>query len=202
MTKSAAQRVKRANNLLDKATRAHRAGNLDEAIGGYVQALEIDPENPQAFNNMGVALRAQGAFPAAVASYRCAIAISSGDPGSHSNLGNAMRALGRHPEAAASHRRALELDAEILLKATRVDGVYSEDPEKNPHAILYRHLTYNLILERNLRVMDPTAIAHCMEHKIPVLVFNYQTEGNIQRAIRGEKVGTLVSSEATEKESD
>ena len=114
MTKSAAQRVKRAKNLLDKATRAHRAGNLDEAIGGYVQALEIDPENPQAFNNMGVALRAQGDFHAAVASYRCAIAISSGDPGSHSNLGNALRALGRHPEAEASHRRALELDADYL----------------------------------------------------------------------------------------
>lgn len=114
MTKSAAQRAKRAKKLLDKATRAHRAGNLDEAIGGYVQVLEIDPENPQAFNNMGVALRAQGDFHAAVASYRRAIAISSTDPGSHSNLGNALRALGRHPEAEASHRRALELDAGYL----------------------------------------------------------------------------------------
>ena len=102
----------------------------------------------------------------------------------------------------AAAQRALELDAEILLKATRVDGVYSEDPEKNPHAVLYRHLTYHRVLERNLRVMDHTAIAHCMEHKIPVLVFNYQTEGNIQRAIGGEKVGTLVSSEEIEKESE
>ena len=100
----------------------------------------------------------------------------------------------------AAAQRALELDAEILLKATRVDGVYSEDPEKNPHAVLYRHLTYSLVLERDLRVMDHTAIAQCMEHKLPVLVFNYREEGSIQRAISGDRVGTLISSEEFEKE--
>ena len=87
---------------------------------------------------------------------------------------------------------ALELDAEILLKATRVDGVYSEDPEKNPHATWFPHLSYNAVRERNLRVMDATAIAHCMEHLKPILVFNYLKAGNIERAVRGEKLGTLI----------
>ena len=87
---------------------------------------------------------------------------------------------------------ALELDAQVLLKATRVDGVYSEDPEKNPHATWFPHLSYNDVRERNLKVMDATAIAHCMEHQKPILVFNYLKEGNIERAVRGEKVGTLI----------
>jgi len=94
----------------------------------------------------------------------------------------------------AAAQRALELEADILLKATRVDGVYSEDPEANPHAVLYRHLDYNTVRERDLRVMDHTAITQCMEHNMPILVFNYQKEGNIQRAVGGERVGTLISS--------
>lgn len=95
----------------------------------------------------------------------------------------------------AAALRALELEAEIVMKATRVDGVYSDDPEKNPHAVLYPHLTYQAVLEQNLQVMDSTAIAQCMEHFMPVLVFNYRREGNILRAIRGEKVGTRIDSE-------
>ena len=92
----------------------------------------------------------------------------------------------------AAAQRALELEANVLLKATRVDGVYSDDPEKNPHAVLYRDLSYATVLEQNLRVMDTTAITQCMEHKMPILVFNFQKEGNIQRAVSGEKVGTLI----------
>jgi uridylate kinase len=95
----------------------------------------------------------------------------------------------------AAAQRALELEADILLKATRVDGVYSDDPEKNPHALLYRDLTYAAVREQNLRVMDPTAIAQCMEHNMPILVFNYRKEGNIERAVLGEKVGTLIASQ-------
>lgn len=95
----------------------------------------------------------------------------------------------------AAALRALELEAEIVMKATRVDGVYSDDPEKNPHAVLYPYLTYQAVLEQNLQVMDSTAIAQCMEHCMPVLVFNYRREGNILRAIRGEKVGTRIDSE-------
>ena len=86
----------------------------------------------------------------------------------------------------------MELEADILLKATRVDGVYSEDPEKNPHAVMYNELDYNTVLERGLRVMDQTAITHCMERRMPVLVFNYKKDGNILRAIHGEKVGTRI----------
>jgi len=89
-------------------------------------------------------------------------------------------------------QRALELEADILMKATRVDGVYSDDPEKNPHAVLYRDLTYQQIREQNLRVMDATAISQCMEHAMPILVFNYRKDGNIERAVAGEKLGTLV----------
>ena len=101
----------------------------------------------------------------------------------------------------AAAQKAQELDADILLKATRVDGVYSDDPEKNPHAELYRELTYQAVREQNLRVMDPTAIAHCMEHDLPILVFNYKKDGNIERAVIGERVGTLVSSSGARSKS-
>jgi uridylate kinase len=93
----------------------------------------------------------------------------------------------------AASLRALELEAEVVMKATRVDGVYSEDPEKNPHAVLYRELDFGTVLEKHLRVMDSTAITHCMEHKMPILVFNYRKDGNIQRAVQGDKVGTLIA---------
>ena len=97
----------------------------------------------------------------------------------------------------AAAQKAQELEAEILLKATRVDGVYSDDPEKNPHAELYRSLTYQVVREQNLRVMDPTAIAHCMEHDLPILVFNFKIDGNIERAVAGERLGTIISRDAT-----
>ena len=93
----------------------------------------------------------------------------------------------------AAALRSMELEAEILLKATRVDGVYSDDPEKNPHAVLYSELDYVTVVEQQLRVMDSTAISHCMEHKMPIMVFNYLKDGNIQKAVAGEKVGTLIA---------
>ena len=95
----------------------------------------------------------------------------------------------------AAAQRSLELEVDLLLKATRVDGVYSDDPEKNPHAVLYRELTYQQVREQNLRVMDATAISQCMEHDLPILVFNFRKDGNIERAVRGEPVGTLISSQ-------
>lgn len=101
----------------------------------------------------------------------------------------------------AAALRSLELGADILLKATRVDGVYSDDPEKNPHAVLYRELDYRTVREQNLRVMDSTAITHCMEHNMPILVFNFRKEGNIQRAVRGDRVGTTISSTTPPRES-
>ena len=92
----------------------------------------------------------------------------------------------------AAALRACELGADILLKATRVDGVYSDDPEKNPHAVLYEKLTYQKVLAENLHVMDMTAIGLCMDNKVPILVFNYLKDGNIVRAVAGERVGTYV----------
>jgi uridylate kinase len=100
----------------------------------------------------------------------------------------------------AAAQRALELDADILLKATRVDGVYSDDPEKNPHAVLYSELSYAQVREQNLRVMDPTAIAQCMEHNMPILVFNFKKEGYIERAVAGEKVGTWIGAKVHERQ--
>jgi uridylate kinase len=93
----------------------------------------------------------------------------------------------------AAALRARELEADILLKATKVDGVYSEDPEQNPHAVRYEKLTYPQVLRDNLRVMDMAAISLCREGKMPILVFNFKREGNIERAIAGHAIGTLVS---------
>jgi len=93
----------------------------------------------------------------------------------------------------AAALRGKELGAEVLLKATRVDGVYSADPEINPHAALYQHLTYEQVLRDKLKVMDMTAIGMCLENHLPILVFNFKKEGNIARAIAGETIGTWVS---------
>ncbi len=93
----------------------------------------------------------------------------------------------------AATQRALELGADIVLKATRVDGVYSDDPEKNPHAVLYHELDYEKVIAQDLRVMDGTAISQCREHKMPVLVFNFKKDGNIVKAISGGRVGTRIS---------
>jgi uridylate kinase len=92
----------------------------------------------------------------------------------------------------AAALRGKELGVEVLLKATRVDGVYSSDPEKNPHAVLYERLTYDQVLRDQLKVMDMTAIGMCMENSLPILVFNFKREGNIERAIAGEPIGTWV----------
>jgi len=94
----------------------------------------------------------------------------------------------------AAAQRALELEADVLLKATRVDGVFSDDPEKNPHAQLYSELSYEDVRRQNLRVMDHEAVTKCMEYELPILVFNFRKEGNIERAVCGQRVGTLIRS--------
>jgi uridylate kinase len=90
--------------------------------------------------------------------------------------------------------RAMEIHAEILLKATKVDGVYSADPVKEPKAIRYKHLSYMEVLRQRLHVMDTTAITLCMDNHVPILVFSVQKPGNIMRAVLGEgpQIGTLV----------
>ena len=92
----------------------------------------------------------------------------------------------------AAALRARELDADVVLKGTKVDGVYNADPNKNPHAVRYSEITFQEVLDQRLEVMDAQAFQHCMEHKIPIVVFNYQKPGNIARAVAGEKVGTRV----------
>src|ERR1700722_7136679 len=92
----------------------------------------------------------------------------------------------------AAALRSRELGADIVLKATRVDGVYSDDPEINPHAVRYEKLTYGQVLRDNLRVMDAAAIDMCRVAKLPILVFNFKRDGNIERAIAGHPIGTLV----------
>jgi uridylate kinase len=91
--------------------------------------------------------------------------------------------------------RATEIGADVLLKATKVDGVYTADPKVKPDAKLYRELSYQDVLDGKLRVMDLTAVTLCMERKIPLVVFNLKTEGNIVRVVRGEGVGTRINPE-------
>ncbi len=88
--------------------------------------------------------------------------------------------------------RGAEIDAEVIFKATKVDGVYDSDPNINPNAKLYRSLTYGHVLANDLRVMDSTAIALCKDNNIPIMVFNLSVGGNIIKAIQGEPVGTIV----------
>ncbi|MDI9582134.1 UMP kinase [Thermobispora bispora] len=90
-------------------------------------------------------------------------------------------------------QRALEIGAEALLKGTQVDGVYDSDPRQNPDAVKFDRLEYGEVLKRGLRVMDATAISLCMDNGLPIVVFDLMGEGNILRAVRGEKIGTLVS---------
>lgn len=92
----------------------------------------------------------------------------------------------------AAALRAREIEADVVLKATRVDGIYSDDPEKNPHAVKYSDISFQEVLKQDLKVMDAQAMHHCMEQNIPIVVFNYQKEGNLERVIAGEKIGTRV----------
>src|SRR5437868_6188325 len=90
--------------------------------------------------------------------------------------------------------RAIEIKADVILKGTRVDGIYSEDPEKNPKAIKYDRITFAECISKNLRVMDMTAFTLCMENSLPIVVFDMNRPGNLRRVVTGEKVGTLVTS--------
>ncbi len=93
--------------------------------------------------------------------------------------------------------RALEIAADCIMKATKVDGVYDDDPATNPDAVKFDELPYIEVLNRGLKVMDNTAISLCMDNGLPILVFNMETEGNIERALMGEPVGTIVRGDIT-----
>jgi len=92
----------------------------------------------------------------------------------------------------AAALRALELKAEVIFKATKVDGIYSSDPLKDPQAEKYGHISYLQVLEKGLQVMDATAICLSMVNKLPIIIFNLQKRGNIKRAILGEPVGSII----------
>ena len=92
----------------------------------------------------------------------------------------------------AAALRAQEINAEVILKATKVDGVYDKDPVKHLDAKRFVELTYQDVLSRKLRIMDLTAITHCMEHKRPIIVFDLNVTGNIYKAVQGKKIGTFI----------
>ncbi len=89
--------------------------------------------------------------------------------------------------------RAVEIKADIILKGTRVDGIYTADPEKDPTATKFSHLTYDGAYQRNLKVMDMTAFTMCKENDMPMYVFDMNTRGNLMKVLRGENIGTLVT---------
>ena len=93
----------------------------------------------------------------------------------------------------AASLRAIEIEADVVLKGTRVDGIYSADPEKDPTAVRYTHLTFQDVFEKNLNVMDMTAFTLCKENELPIIVFDMNKPGNLLKVLNGENVGTLVS---------
>ncbi len=95
----------------------------------------------------------------------------------------------------AAALRAIEIEAEVLLKATKVNGVYSDDPMRNPAAVRYTHLTFDRVLTEKLNVMDATAVVMCRDNNLPLRVFNLNNAGDLTRIVRGEEVGTTVTCE-------
>ncbi|PCJ81627.1 MAG: UMP kinase [Bacteroidetes bacterium] len=94
----------------------------------------------------------------------------------------------------AAALRAVEIEADVILKGTRVDGIYTEDPEKNPNATKYDEISFKEVFERGIKVMDMTAFTLCNENGVPIIVFNMNEPGNLLRVARGEQVGTVVTS--------
>jgi uridylate kinase len=92
----------------------------------------------------------------------------------------------------AAALRAMEVHSQIILKATKVDGIYDKDPHKYPEAVKFKELTYMDVLSRHLQVMDSTAISLCMDNRMPIIVFNLKEKGNIKRIIYGETIGSIV----------
>lgn len=94
----------------------------------------------------------------------------------------------------AAALRAVEIDADVILKGTRVDGIYTEDPEKNPNATKYDEISFQEVFERGIKVMDMTAFTLCNENGVPIVVFDMNKSGNLLRVAKGEAIGTVVTS--------
>jgi uridylate kinase len=93
----------------------------------------------------------------------------------------------------AAALRAMEIRADVIFKATKVDGIYSDDPMKDPGATRFERISYLSVIEKQLKVMDATAITLCMDNRLPIVVFNLRTPGNLRRAVMGEAVGSIVT---------
>ena len=98
----------------------------------------------------------------------------------------------------AASLRAMEINAEVILKATKVDGVYTSDPKKNSDAVKLPTLTYLDVLQKGLQVMDATATSLCMDNNLPMVIFDMTRHGNIKRVVQGEAIGTIVKGEDTD----
>ncbi|KAA9333792.1 UMP kinase [Adhaeribacter soli] len=99
----------------------------------------------------------------------------------------------------AASLRAIEIEADVVLKGTRVDGIYTADPEKDPKATRYTNITFQEVFEKDLNVMDMTAFTLCKENNLPIIVFDMNKKGNLSKVLDGEEIGTLVSMEPTEQ---
>jgi uridylate kinase len=97
----------------------------------------------------------------------------------------------------AASLRAVEIDADVILKGTRVDGIYTADPERDPSATRFERITFSEVFERGLKVMDMTAFTLCNENNLPIVVFDMNKPGNLQRVLAGEAIGTIVEVEET-----
>ena len=120
------------------------------------------------------------AIEAMEAGYVCIFSAGTGSPYFTTDTGSSLRGI--------------EIEADVMLKGTRVDGIYTADPEKDPTATKFDDITYNEILTRGLKVMDLTAVTMCNENNLPIYVFNMDVEGNLKRVIEGENIGTYVHS--------
>lgn len=99
----------------------------------------------------------------------------------------------------AASLRAIEIEADVVLKGTRVDGIYTADPEKDPSATRYTNITFQEVFEKDLNVMDMTAFTLCKENNLPIIVFDMNKKGNLRKVLNGDQIGTLVSMEASEE---
>lgn len=144
-----------------------------EAIGQPAQVLTAIDMHP-----IGLHYSKWRAIEAMKAGKVAIISCGTGNPYFTTDTGSALRAI--------------EIEAEVMLKGTRVDGVYTADPEKDPEAVKFDEISYDEVISRGLKVMDLTATALCKENKMPIYVFNMDIEGNLSKMLNGDNVGTLV----------
>lgn len=149
---------------------------LSSALGAYgvknkvLTAIRMEP--------IGEFYSKWKAIEAMEAGYVCIFSAGTGSPYFTTDTGSSLRGI--------------EIEADVMLKGTRVDGIYTADPEKNPTATKFTDITYSEVLEKGLKVMDLTAICMCRENNLPIYVFNMDIVGNLKKVMDGEEIGTLV----------